>query len=217
SGKRRAAAAGAEREDARADSIRRGGRLGGCSGLGGGRLRRRRRLAFRGRLAALARRGAGEVELLLAVLLEIGLVPAAAGQAERRRTDPAVQFGCRAGGADGGIGIGQLLQAIKTMAAAAAFKFVDGHGGFWTPDQDGAGLVAISGGPAPISTRAARPGRGAGTHRASSQRRRRVVAISAGGGGSRRPREGRRPGRRNPADRVSRPAPTRPRRATLEQ
>src|SRR5690606_5884798 len=108
----------------------------------GGRRRRRPgtpRSAGRGSVGGAAggrARGAGaavalvgEVALLVAVLLEVGLVPAAAGKAERRRGHLAADLARRvAGGADLRIGIGQLLQAVEGMTAGSALEGVDGHG-----------------------------------------------------------------------------------------
>jgi hypothetical protein len=69
----------------------------------------------------------GKIALLVAILLEVGFVPAAAGQPERRRTDHPPQVRRIAGGTDRGIRIGQLLQVVEVVTATAAFKFVDGH------------------------------------------------------------------------------------------
>src|SRR5690606_32653456 len=77
-----------------------------------------------GALAAL-----GLVALGLAVLLEVGLVPAAAGEAERRRGQlaPHPALGA-AGRARGRVRVGELLQAVELMAAGGAAERVDGHG-----------------------------------------------------------------------------------------
>src|SRR5690606_28569502 len=92
---------------------------GSVGGAAGGRAR--------GAGAAVAL--VGEVALLVAVLLEVGLVPAAAGKAERRRGHLAADLARRvAGGADLRIGIGQLLQAVEGMTAGSALEGVDGHG-----------------------------------------------------------------------------------------
>ncbi len=61
-------------------------------------------------------------------LLEVGLVPTAAGKPERRRTQLALHLRRTAAGAVRRIGIGQLLQPVKTMAAGAALEFIDRHG-----------------------------------------------------------------------------------------
>src|SRR5690606_10527618 len=97
------------------------GRLGGGRrGLRvrrGGGVRLRFRLRLRGGLGALAAL-AGQVALAVAVLLEVGLVPAAAGQPELRRGQLAAHRALRAaGGAGGRIGVGQLLQAVEVVAA----------------------------------------------------------------------------------------------------
>jgi len=58
-----------------------------------------------------------------------GGVPAAAGEAERRRGDAALHGGPGALRTGRRIRIGQLLQALEAVAAFAAFEVVDGHGG----------------------------------------------------------------------------------------
>ena len=50
-----------------------------------------------------------------------------------------------ASGTNGGIGIGQLLQAVEAMTAMAAFEFVDGHGNSGHADQRGADNTPLSG------------------------------------------------------------------------
>src|SRR5690606_40111139 len=65
-------------------------------------------------LAALA---AGQVALAVAFLLEVGLVPAAAGQPERWRGHLAAHALGRAVGAGLGIRVGELLQAVELVAA----------------------------------------------------------------------------------------------------
>src|SRR5690606_17506998 len=78
-----------------------------------------------GTLAALA---AGQVALAVAFLLEVGLVPAAAGQPERWRGHLAAHALGRAVGAGLGIRVGELLQAVELVAAGGALEGVDRHG-----------------------------------------------------------------------------------------
>src|SRR6185437_3761756 len=87
---------------------------------GFGRLFRRRFLRLR--------RFACKVVFLFLVGFEIGLVPAAARQAKRRRGHLTLHGGVLAAvRTDIGIGIGQLLQALELFAAVAATEHVDGH------------------------------------------------------------------------------------------
>src|SRR5690606_11109659 len=80
---------------------------GARANLSVGRFRRRcgRRSAL-GTLAAAERSAFDQIALLVTVLLEIGLVPAAASQPERRRGDLALHLRFAAGRAGRGIGIG---------------------------------------------------------------------------------------------------------------
>src|SRR6185312_1979640 len=80
------------------------------------------------RLGCVATGGVGQIAFLVAIRLEIGLVPAAAGQPERRRAHPPPQLRRGARRTNRGIAVGQLLQPIEAMATGVAFKFVDGHG-----------------------------------------------------------------------------------------
>src|SRR5690606_29877226 len=64
---------------------------------------------------------------LVLVALEIGLVPAAAGEAERRRGKPAPHRGLAAARTLFRIRVGQPLQTFETMTAFAAVELVDGH------------------------------------------------------------------------------------------
>src|SRR5690606_12165079 len=57
-----------------------------------------------------------------------GLVPAAAGQAERRGRELALHRAFRALRAGIRIGIRQLLQTIELVATGSALESVDGHG-----------------------------------------------------------------------------------------
>src|SRR5690606_1303559 len=106
--------------------------LRGRGGRGrGGRLR----LGLRCRLVGAAGIGlrlvatiARQVPLLLAVLLEVGLVPAAARQAELRGRQAAPDLVAAALGALRRIGVGKLLQAVEAMAAGGTLESVDGHG-----------------------------------------------------------------------------------------
>ena len=68
------------------------------------------------------------LRFLSPVLLEVGLVPAAAGQAEARRGQLALDRVRAAVRARRGIGIGQFLQAIEVVAAGGAGEGVDRHG-----------------------------------------------------------------------------------------
>jgi hypothetical protein len=70
---------------------------------------------------------AGQVVARIAGLLEVGLVPAGAGQAERGRTQLAMQRLGMAGRAHRGIGVGQFLQMIEMVPATRALEFIDGH------------------------------------------------------------------------------------------
>src|SRR5690606_4291485 len=98
---------------------RRGGwRSSRLGGLGGGRIGLRR----------LGTVVTGQVALAVAVLLEVGFVPAAAGQAERRRGDRALHRGRAAGRAGRGIRVGKLLQPVEAVAALFAAERIDGHG-----------------------------------------------------------------------------------------
>src|SRR5690606_26340070 len=100
--------------------------------------RRRRVRLGRGLGCAVGRFGRGgavtrQVALPVAVLLEVGLVPAAAGQAERRcghlPTDLAAGVAGRAGLR---VGVGKLLQTIESVAAGGALERIDGHGSHTT-------------------------------------------------------------------------------------
>ena len=80
----------------------------------------------RGITATAAAAAFGQIALLVAVLLEIGLVPATTCQPERWRTHPPLHRGCTALRTCLGIWIGQFLQAVETMTVAA-FEFINGH------------------------------------------------------------------------------------------
>ncbi len=132
--------------------LRRGflrGRLGSDDGLRGGLLGRRRsswsrqvlglRLGLVVSLVAfsalprrtLGRRSfvlAGQVALALLVRLEIGLVPAAAREAEHRRRHQAQQRVLAAFGALPQRLVGELLQRLQVVVALLALVFVDRHG-----------------------------------------------------------------------------------------
>src|SRR3546814_10103033 len=88
----------------------------------------------------LAFRTLDQVALLVAVLLEVGLVPAAARQPERRRGHLAADLPGRAAGrARVGIRVGQLLQAVEVVFAGGTAVGVDRHGG-WRGLLDAASL-----------------------------------------------------------------------------
>src|SRR5690606_3354926 len=135
---------------------RRGRGLGRLGRVGGRPARIALRLALgiglwllRPALAAI-----GEVALAVAVLLEVGLVPAATGEAERRRGQGALHRGGAAGRAGIRIRVGKLLQAVEAVAALLAAVRIDGHGdiGRWfvSSAQCGGG-VAESKPPAPTT------------------------------------------------------------------
>jgi hypothetical protein len=87
-------------------------------------------------LALIARGRFGQIALLIALFLEIGLVPAASGQAKRGRGKPAMQLRRLAGRANYGVVVRQFLQSVKAMTTTAAFEFIDWHegsGGFNRP------------------------------------------------------------------------------------
>src|SRR5690606_27626977 len=88
----------------------------------------------------------GEVALAVAVLLEVGLVPAATGQPERGRGQRALDRRRIAGRAGLRIRIGKLLQAVEVAAALLAAVRIDGHGdiGWWLASsaQCGGGAAA---------------------------------------------------------------------------
>src|SRR5690606_27963602 len=95
---------------------------------------RGRRFRFRLLLGGLGlgRLGAGGFggvagEVALAFLLEVGLVPAAAGEAEAGGGHLAADGRLAALGAGLRIGIGQLLQAVELVAAGIAGEGVDRH------------------------------------------------------------------------------------------
>jgi len=93
---------------------RRGGRGGGSN---------RSTTVGTGSIAPLARK----IAFLVAILLEVGLVPATAGEAERGCGHLSTQPRLAACGAVGRIRVGQLLQAVKGMATGAAGKGIDRH------------------------------------------------------------------------------------------
>src|SRR6516164_5074281 len=113
-----------------------GGSLRGCLGLG--RLRflgllalRRGRLRFLSfslavRLGFLFLR-AMEIAPVLLVRLEVGLVPAAAFQAEHRYRDELLQSALAAGRAAGERRIADLLHDLGVVLAGLALVFVEGH------------------------------------------------------------------------------------------
>src|SRR6185312_3858476 len=70
---------------------------------------------------------AGQVVALVPGLLEVGFVPAAAGQAEHRRAEHVLQLLGVAVGTHLRVRVRQLLQVVKTMAARATLEFIDGH------------------------------------------------------------------------------------------
>src|SRR5690606_13932435 len=72
----------------------------------------------------------GKVALLLAIALEVGLVPAAAGQPEHGRGHLPPHRVPATGRAGIGIGVGQLLQPVEAVAAIGAFESVDRHGNY---------------------------------------------------------------------------------------
>jgi len=88
-------------------------------GSGGGlcrvRLGRRLRSGFRCFILA------GEIALLVAVLFEIGFVPAASAQTERRCGKTARDALGTTMRARGRIGVAELLQAVETVAAGSTF------------------------------------------------------------------------------------------------
>src|SRR5690606_28507065 len=94
--------------------------LRGVRRLRGDRLRVGR-LRLGGRLGGVA----GQVAL--AVLLEVGLVPAATGQAEAGRGNLALDRRGAAGGAGIGVRIGKLLQAVERVPAGVAGEGIDRH------------------------------------------------------------------------------------------
>src|SRR5690606_30594318 len=94
---------------ARRARLRGGCRLGVGGGLGVGGL------------------GGVAGEVALAVLLEVGFVPAAAGEAEAGGGDLALDRGLAAGGAGVGIGVGELLQPVELVAAGVAGEGIDRH------------------------------------------------------------------------------------------
>src|SRR5581483_2323724 len=112
---------------------RRISRAGSC-GCGDSSLRglgcgiRFGRLVAAGFFFLLRRFVAREVALLVLVRFEIGLVPAPAGQPERRRGDLPLDLILSALGAFVGIGIGQLLQAVELVPTSLATECVDRHG-----------------------------------------------------------------------------------------
>src|SRR6476659_9841953 len=110
-------------------SSRRGATSGARRGLALGLRRRGLRLGLRRLAVGLGSALAREVALLVAVLLEVGLVPAAAGQAEARRRQLALDRRRAAIRAGVRVGIGKLLQAVEAVAAGGADEGVDGHGG----------------------------------------------------------------------------------------
>jgi hypothetical protein len=75
----------------------------------------------------VATAGVDQIALLVALFLEVGLIPATASQTERWGADPPPQLRCVAGRADRWIGIGQLLQTIEAVTAMIALEFVNGH------------------------------------------------------------------------------------------
>jgi hypothetical protein len=87
-------------------------------------------LGFRGTVGLGRRLGfVGQISLLVAVFLEIGFVPARAGQTKTRRGQlPAHLLGA-ALRTNRRIGVGKFLQAVELVTATAAFEGVDGHGG----------------------------------------------------------------------------------------
>src|SRR6478672_5058544 len=114
-------------------------RRGGAGRRSGATSGARRRLALglrrRGLRLRLRRLGVGlgsalarEVALLVAVLLEVGLVPAAAREAEAGRRQLALDRRRAAIRAGVRVGIGKLLQAVEAVAAGGADEGVDGHG-----------------------------------------------------------------------------------------
>src|SRR3546814_7459986 len=92
----------------------------------GSRLRLGRRLGISG-LCGIA----GQVAL--AVLLEVGLVPAATGQAEAGRGDLALDGRGAAGRAGIRIWVGKLLQAVERVPAGSAGECIDRHGAILGP------------------------------------------------------------------------------------
>src|SRR5690606_28708253 len=71
---------------------------------------------------------AGQVALLLAVLLEVRLVPAASRQAELRSGELAADLVLATLRALHRIGIGKLLQAVELVATGGTLESVNGHG-----------------------------------------------------------------------------------------
>src|SRR6185312_15225870 len=103
----------------------------GCCGSGcGAALAGGCGLAF-GAIVMAIRAGragvAGQVVALVPGLLEVGFVPAAAGQAEHRRAEHVLQLLGVAVGTHLRVRVRQLLQVVKTMAARATLEFIDGH------------------------------------------------------------------------------------------
>src|SRR5690606_18519893 len=76
-------------------------------------------------------------EVALAVLLEVGLVPAAAGEAEAGGGDLALHRGRGAGGAGLRVRIREFLQAVELVAAGIAGEGVDRHGALELVQGDG--------------------------------------------------------------------------------
>src|SRR3546814_18721820 len=93
----------------------------------------------------LAFRTLDQVALLVAVLLEVGLVPAAARQPERRRGHLAADLTGRAAGrARVGIRVGQLLQAGQVAFSGGPAGGV-GRKGVWDSVLDGASQAPARG------------------------------------------------------------------------
>src|SRR3546814_14980702 len=112
----------------------------------------------------LAFRTLDQVALLVAVLLEVGLVPAAARQPERRRGHLAADLPGRAAGrARVGIRVGQLLQAVEVVFAGGTAVGVDRHGGWrWLLDaaslRPRPGITSATAPGCPTVAAAGRPG-----------------------------------------------------------